>query len=156
VSSITPEGYRPFEEVQAEVEPRAYKEQKKEILTQRMEQALAQNDFEGLAQALGISQQQINGVSFSNMTVPGLGRDPVFAGTVLGLDEGEVSDVVASENGVFVARVTQVNTPPSISDQGRQQIRQRLERQREAQIQQQWIASLREQAEIEDLRRRFQ
>jgi peptidylprolyl isomerase/peptidyl-prolyl cis-trans isomerase D len=156
VASITPEGYRPFEEVQAEVEPRAYKEKKKEILTQRMEQALAQNDFDGLAQALGTTQQQASDISFSNMTVPGLGRDPVFAGTVLGLDEGEVSDVVASENGVFVARVTQVNTPPPISDTERQQIRQRLQQQRQAQIQRQWIASLREQAEIEDLRRRFQ
>jgi len=74
---------------------------------------------------------------------------------VLGLDEGEVSGVTPAENGVFVARVTQINSPSPISDPERQRIRQRLQQQREAQIQQQWIASLREQAEIEDLRRRF-
>lgn len=155
VTNITPEGYRPFEEVQAEIEPRVYNEKKKAILTERMQDALDQHGFDGLAAALNTVKRQATSLSFNNMTAPGLGRDPVFAGTALGLDEGEVSSVTPAENGVFVARVTQVNAPPPISDQERQQTRQRLQQQREAQIQRQWIASLREQAEIEDLRRRF-
>lgn len=155
VESVTPEGYRPFDEVRAEVEARAALQRKREIVTERLEQAYENGGFEGLAERVGERMRTQAGISFNNMQVSGLGRDPIFAGTVLGLNEGAVSGVVQGENGAFVARVTNVNEPGPITDAQRQQIRQQLLTQRRGQIQRQWMESLRTEADIEDNRRQF-
>lgn len=156
VSDIQNEGYRPFEQVRSEIEPRVRLQKKRQIVTRRMEQALAENNFSGLADALGVPQRSNSGITFETDVVEGLGREPAFAGTVFGLDEGETSRVVEGENAAFVVRVTAMNEPPAITEQQRQQIREELLQQRRQRVQNQWIASLREKAEIQDNRAQFQ
>ena len=152
VVEIQAEGYRSLEEVEAEIRPRALLEKKKALQRQRMEQAYNANGFGGLAGALNIISRTANNLSFSNQLVPGLGRDPIFAGTVLGLAQGEDSGVVEGVNGVFVARVTSVVEPPPISDAERERLRNQLLNRQKNLVQSRWIASLREQADIQDLR----
>ena len=156
VNNIQEEGYRPFEQVKSEIEPRVRLQKKRDIVTRRMEQALAQNDFSQLDEALGVTQRSKSGISFDTNVVEGLGREPAFSGTVFGLEEGETSSVVEGQNAAFVVRVTSKTEPPAITEQQRQQIRQELLQQRRQQVQNQWIASLREKANIEDNRAQFQ
>lgn len=155
VSNIQPEGYRPFEEVKAEIRPRVKVQKKRAVISRRMEQALKQNDLEGLADALGTTVRTKEGVTFDTEVVTGVGRDPAFAGTVFGLDESETSDVVEGENAAFVIHVTNMTEPDPITESQREKIRQELLRQRRQQVSNQWIASLREKAEIQDNRSQF-
>ena len=156
VSEIEEEGYRPFEDVKSQIRPRVLLQKKRAIATRRMEQALDQNGLSSLSDALGVPQRTKSEITFETDVVEGLGREPAFSGTVFGLEEGETSGVVEGENAAFVVQVTSVDKPPAITEQQRQQIRQELLQQRRQQVQRQWIASLRENAEIQDNRAQFQ
>ncbi len=153
---VTPEGYRSFEEVRDEIRPRVLLEKKKEVQVARLRQTLQQHGFDGLAEALGTTVQTVTQLSYSQTLIPGLGREPRFIGTVFGLQEGETSDVVAGENAAFVVQLTRLYEPPPLSEQMREQIRQQLLNQRRQQVMTQWLAALREQADIKDYRRRFE
>ncbi|MEX0747168.1 MAG: peptidylprolyl isomerase, partial [Rhodothermales bacterium] len=144
------------EEVRAELEPRVYIEKKKELLSVRLQRALSGSDLDGLARAIGSEKRVATGVSFSTNVIAGLGRDPKFVGTVLGLEEGETSDVVAGESAVFVARVTNVEEPVELTEAERTQIQTQLLQARRTRVRGQWLAELKDDAEIEDFRARFQ
>src|SRR5690606_41179007 len=54
----SPEGYRSFDAVRAELEPRVYIEKKKQLLTERMRAAVARGgDLNAIAQSLGTTVQ---------------------------------------------------------------------------------------------------
>ncbi|WP_397546127.1 peptidyl-prolyl cis-trans isomerase [Rhodothermus marinus] len=153
---VIPEGYRSFEEVRAEIRPRVLLEKKKEVQVARMRRALQQHGFDGLAEALGTTVQTVTQLSYNQTLIPGLGREPRFVGTVFGLQEGETSGVVEGENAAFVVQLTKLYEPPPLGEQMREQIRQQLLNQRRQQVLTQWLAALREQADIKDYRRRFE
>jgi len=153
VTDVRPEGYRPFEEVQAQIRPQVELQKKREVQRRRMERALQANSFEQLPDALGTQMRTQSDLSFTTETVPGVGRDPSFSGTVFGLDEGDTSGVVAGENAVFVVRVTEKQDPPELTSTQRRQIRQKLLKQRQQQVSKQWLSALKEDANIEDMRR---
>ncbi len=153
VEEITPEGYRPFEQVKAQVRALVVKELKQDVQVRRLEQALQQHDdLEALAQALGTTVRTQEGLTFNTRAVPVVGSDPAFVGTVMGLGEGEISRAVAGENAAFVVQTTRIDEPAPVTESERQRIRTQLQQRRTARLQQQWIAALREQAEIVDNR----
>ena len=154
LEEIIPEGYQPFEEVQAEIEPRAYVEKKKEALAERLERAYEAGGFDNLSSVPGVRAQSAS-VTFGSSVVPGLGAEPLFTGTALGLAEGASSGVIAGDNAVFALRTTQVNEPAPITENEQENIRGQLLQQRQNAVRAQWLASLREHADIEDYRRRF-
>jgi len=153
---VIPEGYRSFEEVREEIRPRVLLEKKKEVQVARMRRALQQHGFDGLAEALGTTVQTVTQLSYNQTLIPGLGREPRFVGTVFGLQEGVTSGVVEGENAAFVVQLTKRYEPPPLGEQMREQIRQQLLNQRRQQVLTQWLAALREQADIKDYRRRFE
>lgn len=154
VQDIQPEGYRSLDEVRAELEPRARLAKKADVQVARLENALSTGGFEQLAGTVG-AQQQSATVSYSSPVVSGLGREPRFAGTVFGLEEGETSPVIEGESAAYVLRVTAIHEPAPISDAQREQLRNQLLQQRRTAVQNQWLASLREKAEITDNRSLF-
>lgn len=158
VEEVQEAGYRPFEEVQAEVRPRVLKEKRQAVQRERLESALAEagGSLDALASALGTEVRTQEGLTFSTQQVPVLGNDPAFVGTVFGLDEGAASRVVTGENAAFVAEVTAVDEPLELTEAKRQQLRQQLQRRRRAEVQNRWIATLREGAEVEDYRAQFE
>jgi peptidylprolyl isomerase/peptidyl-prolyl cis-trans isomerase D len=152
VTSVTPEGYRPFDEVKSQIRPQVELQKKRAVQTRRMERALAQHSFDALPEVLGTEIRTQSDITYSTTTVPGLGQEPRFVGTVFGLEEGETSSVVEGANAAFVVQTTQKNTPPPLTDQKRQQIRQELLKQRRQQVSSNWIAALKEDATIKDNR----
>lgn len=156
VTDVQPEGYRPFEQVKDQIRPRVEQEKKKQVQVRRLRRALDQNGFRQLPQAVGTQMRTQSDLSFTTETVPGVGRDPTFAGTVFGLSEGETSDVTEGENAAFVVRVTSMQEPPELTASERQQIRQKLLKQRQQEVSQQWLSALKEDATIEDMRQQFQ
>ncbi|TDI68821.1 MAG: peptidylprolyl isomerase [Bacteroidetes bacterium] len=154
VDEIQSAGYRSFEEVKAQLEPRLRNELKADILVARLREGLS-NGFDSLADAVGTVERTGDGLSFSNMVVTGIGRDPKFVGTAMGLSEGETSGVVTGINSVYVINVTRSEDPGFISDDERELIVRQLLSQRQGQIRSQWITALREEADIVDDRRLF-
>ena len=154
VDEIIPEGYQSFEEVQTEIEPRAYIEKKKEVLVERLERVYESGGFDNLSSIPGIRTQNAF-LTFESNVVPGLGAEPLFVGTAFALDEGASSGIVAGDNTVFALRVTQINEPVPITESEQENIRQQLLQQRQNAVRTQWITSLREHADIDDFRSRF-
>ena len=152
VDEVQPEGYRPFDEVKAQIRPQVALQKKREVQRRRMERTLQANSFEQLPEALNTQMRTQSEMSFTTETVPGVGRDATFVGTVFGLDEGETSGVVAGENAAFVVQVTEKQDPPELTATQRQQIRRQILKQRQQEVSKQWIAALKEDATIEDMR----
>jgi peptidyl-prolyl cis-trans isomerase D len=152
VTDVTPEGYRSFEEVKEQIRPQVALQKKRAVQTKRMQQALSQHEFEALPDVLDTQMRTESEINFSTNTVPGLGQEPKFVGTVFGLEEGDTSGVVEGSNAAFVVQTTQKNTPPPLTDQRREQIRQQLLKQRQKEISSDWIAALKQDATIEDNR----
>lgn len=157
VQEVTPAGYRPFEEVRAEIEPQVLKQKKLAVQADRLQQALAQSSgFDGLASAVGQPVQTADNLTFDQVVVPGLGREPKFTGTAFGLSEGATSRVITGENAAYVLRVTSVQEPEALTDAERDQIRRRLQAMRRNEVKQRWIEQLRDRADVQDNRRLFQ
>lgn len=151
-ASVQPEGYRPFAEVQDQIRPRVTLQKKQHVLARQMRRAVDRVGFDGLPQLLNTELRTQSDVTFSTETAPGVGRDPMFAGTVFGLDEGQTSGVVQGENAAFVVRLTRLNEPAELTDAERQKIREKLLQQRRRQVSSQWMAALRDEASITDNR----
>ncbi len=155
LASIQPEGYRSFEDVKAEIEPRAKLEKKKMKQLAKMEKAFAANGYDGLAQALGVSERVVTGVTHATRSVAELGNDPIFKGTELSMKADQTSGIVEGTNAVFVVRVTSVTEPAPISEIEKTQLKSQLSNEMKTAATREWIAALREKADIEDNRRFF-
>ena len=156
VQERIPEGYRPLDQVRAEIEPRVRNAKKAAVQRERLQRALNQTGFDGLASAVRQEMRIAQGLTHTGMVVTGLGREPKFVGTALGLPEGGISDVIEGANAVYVLRVSARHEPPPIADSQKEQIRNQLVQQRRSALQSQWLSTLRGQAEIEDHRSVFQ
>lgn len=153
LTGIQGAGYRSFSEVQDQIEPRVIREKRRGVQVQRMQDAYeSAESLEDLADALGTRLRTQEGVRYNDDVIPGLGRDPMFTGTVFGLEEGERSGVVGGANAAYVVEVTAWDEPGTLADAEREQIRQQLLSQRQQQVVNQWIESLREEANIKDNR----
>ncbi|MEM8486314.1 MAG: peptidylprolyl isomerase [Bacteroidota bacterium] len=155
LAAETPEGYRTFEDVKAEIEPRAKLEKKKAYQYAKMKRAFDASGFDGLASSLNTTERIVTAVTHNTRSVAELGNDPIFKGTVLSLEDGQTSNVIEGQNGVFVVRATKVEKPAEISDVQRTQLETQLSTQLKQQATSQWLSSLRDKADIEDNRRFF-
>ena len=152
VTEIQREGYESFESVEAQVRPLALLEKKRAYQVDQLQSAYGSGGFDGLADALGFAPQIASNVAFDNPIISGLGRDYQFVGVVLGLDIGEDSGVLAGENGAYVIRTTSVSEPEEVSDDELTDLLDNLTREQRSLVLEQWINSLRQSADIEDLR----
>ena len=150
-------GFRPFQEVRAELEPRVRTEARKDAQVAKLRAALQSvgRDLDAIALAVGTSVQTASDVALANPVVPGLGREAAFVCTAAGLSSGDVSGGVAGNTAAFVLRRTDTETETTLTDSQRAGIRQQLETQQRNQLRAQWIAELRESADIVDNRRFF-
>ncbi|MCH7535359.1 MAG: SurA N-terminal domain-containing protein [Bacteroidetes bacterium] len=103
VEDIFHEGNTPLEKIKVEVESAARKARKGELLQAEVQAALtAGSDIEGAAEELGLDVNTAVGVSFSSDQISTIGPEPVVVGTTFGLEEGETSQPVKGNEGVFI------------------------------------------------------
>jgi len=155
VVEIQEEGYRPFDEVKEEIRPRVLNQKKQTVVVERMRSAMQQASFDGLAGILGTRTRTKTGLKLDTRRVAGLGNDPSVAGVAFGLDVGERSPVMTGENAAYVLRVVDRTEPAELTEETRAQIRQQLMAQERRQVAQQYIATLRDNADITDNRSRL-
>lgn len=157
VTGVTEQGYRPFDEVRAELEPRARLEAKKKIQSERLREVLqSTGGFDGLAEAAGVTERVASQVTYNNTLVPTLGREPMFVGTALGLAQGELSPVLEGDNSAYVLRVERVyEADMAAFENAKSGIRDELLQRKRQQVRSRWLAELKDGAEVSDYRPRF-
>ncbi len=158
VIEVTPEGFRPFEEVRSQVENMVKIERRKELTSQRVKDLVAQNQtLNAIAEAAEKEIQSASGLSASATVIPGAGREPKVIGAIFSLDEGATSGAITGNSASFVVEVADRTEADlaNLTAQQRQQIRQRLEQQKVQEFTSVWLEELREGADIVDNRSRL-
>ncbi|MEQ9036417.1 MAG: SurA N-terminal domain-containing protein [Gracilimonas sp.] len=158
VEEITPEGYRPFDEVKSQVETLVKVERRKELTVEKVEELLAQHQtLAALAESTEKEIQNEDNLRASATVLPGAGREPRVIGAVFALDEGKTSGVIAGNSAAFVVELISKMEADlaNLTPNQRQTIRQRLEQQRTQEFTSIWLEQLRASADIVDNRDRL-
>ncbi len=151
-----PEGYRTVDEVRDAIVRNIRLEKQKERAADGARELAARaresGSLDDVSGEPGTSVQEIEPLNrFGN--VPGVASDPQVVGTAFGLSEGEISDPVVGAESVYLVELLERIPADSAAweaqkEEQRRGIMGRLQQQRL----QQWLAGLREQAEIDDRR----
>lgn len=107
-----------FEQVKAEVEPKALKAKKAEMLKAKIANAKAK-DLDGMASELSTFVQNFTDVSFASSFIPSLGRENKLSGAIFRAGLNNIAGPIEGERGVFVFEVTAINKvadPTEIAD----------------------------------------
>ncbi|MEX0723006.1 MAG: SurA N-terminal domain-containing protein [Gracilimonas sp.] len=158
VVEITPEGYRPFDEVRSQVENMVKIERRKELTQQKVQDLLSQNQsLEQLASASEKEIQTVNTLRANATVISGAGREPMVVGAIFGLNEGEVSGVITGNSAAFVVEVSEKMEADlaNLDQERRREIRQQLEQQKLQEFSSIWLEQLRKDAKIVDNRSRL-
>lgn len=161
ISESVKGGFQPLEEVKNRVRSSVLKEKK---LAKAMEIASEVKNQIGdngnLSEAAGISPyvkvDKVNNYSVSNRNIPGVGTEAAFTEYCLIGEPGKISKPVEGNNGAYLIKVTE-RTPFDEEAYAKERniIRDNLLQQRRSQYFQQWLAELKEEADIEDNRHLF-
>ena len=158
VLEVTPEGYRPFDEVKSQVETLVKIERRKELTREKVEELLAQNpSLEALAEVAGKEVVNEDNLLASATVLPGAGREPMIIGSIFAMNEGETSGALVGNSAAFVIELVSKTEADlaNLTQTQRQTIRQRLEQQKSQEFTSIWLEQLRAEASITDNRDRL-
>jgi parvulin-like peptidyl-prolyl isomerase len=160
VVEATDAGVRPLEEVKESIRPLALRKKKIEKvkeLAAGIKGQLAPSD--SLTRVAGLNtavKVQRTGSFTLAGTVPGVGRDLNFIGAVAGLKVGEISPPVQSIRGAYLIQlVSRVPFDSSAYGMQKETLRAQLLQEKRNKFQADWLAKLKEDADIEDNRDTF-
>lgn len=153
----TDEGYRPIEEVKAQVEAQVKNEKRKELTVAKVEGMLASNTtVEGLSQAAGMEAMEAN-LNAGSLVLTGAGREPGVIGSIFAMQSGQTSSVIEGDNGAYVVQINSISEPTATGlDQATAStIRQELEQKLSERYLTIWLDELKGEADITDNRSRL-
>jgi len=160
VAEIKDAGVRPFDEVKESLKSPVLRKKKLEKAKQLATEAratLAQGDsltkLARLNPAVGV---QSTGPFTVAGPVPGIGRDQNFAGAASGLQPGQISAAIAGARGAYLIQLTartNFDSTAFASQEG--MLRSRLLQEKRGRFVTDWLAKLKEKADIEDKRDLF-
>ncbi len=153
-------GVRPFDEVKESLRPLALREKKLDAVARLADEARAKlGPSDSLTRAAqldpGVRVQQTGPFTLSG-SVPGIGRDETFMGAAAGLEAGQISHAVKGLRGAYLIQLlsrTEVDSAAYASQ--KEALRTRLLQEKRSRFLSDWLAQLRERAEIEDHRDNF-
>jgi peptidyl-prolyl cis-trans isomerase D len=158
VSEVTNEGVKPFEEVKNTIKPQVIREKQYAKAKQLVEE-IKQKVGGDLSKAQTINPK----VTYNEAkdftpagTVPGLGKDWAFIETALEAPLNKVTDPVHGYRGYYLIKV--INRTPFDSSKfeiQRNSIRDKIIRQKQSTVLNQWIEELKKKADIVDNRSQF-
>ncbi len=116
VTKVREEGTTPLADIRSEVEFNVRKEKKAEMIREEMEKALQNaSGLETLSTSLGIPVEEATGINFTSFSVPRAGLEPALIATAVETKEGQLSQPVEGNNGVYVLQVKNV-TEGTVTD----------------------------------------
>lgn len=129
--------------------PELRKEKKAELIKDR----ISATTLDDIASAESQNVRTAVAVNMKNPTLSGAGREPLVIGTAFGLAEGETSEPIEGNTGVYVVEVTKVTPAPAMSSY--QAAANRVGQAKENVVNTQLYNALKDAAEIEDNRAVF-
>ncbi len=156
VSETLPEGYRDLDGLKEQLRPQVVFERQ---VNKTLEYARSQAKGKSLEQIVAANPSLT--IEFTNMFTPGagpqnIGRDEAFIGTMLRLKQGQTSEPIRGQRGVYVLRAENKGTLDETAfkvkkDELRQQTLQQLQNE----FIQSWLESQKEKLDVVDNRDRF-
>ena len=129
--------------------PEIRKEKKAELIKER----ISATTLDDIASAESQNVRTAVAVNMKNPTLSGAGREPLVIGTAFGLTEGETSEPIEGNTGVYVVEVTRVT--PAVALTSYQAAANRVGQAKENVVNTQLYNALKDAAEIEDNRAVF-
>jgi len=150
---VQEEGISLFEDVRDRIELAVFKEKKAEYLMEKASEALAnEDDIVVIAQELGSEVQKAENTNFASVSVPGAGMEPKLIGKATTLEEGQLSNPVKGNNGVYIVQVTEITEGDNTSLAAeRQTLTRNLAYRADLQV----YEAIKNAADIEDKRSKF-
>ncbi|MCH4553571.1 SurA N-terminal domain-containing protein [Aestuariibaculum lutulentum] len=139
-------GLMSVEEATASVLPIIRKEKKAEMLRDKV----SATNLDDLASSQNTSVRTASAINMKNPTISGAGREPIVVGAAFGLNEGDTSDLIDGNNGVYMIQVTKVE--PAVALENYQAAANRVEQQKMNVVTSKLYNALKEAADIEDNR----
>ena len=160
LAEVVPAGTQPFEEVSENIKRKVIREKKinkaLELAKEIKEKALESNEL-SIAKAIYDKAKVSVAKDFTaSGTVPGIGRDFSFSQAALDAELNSITDPVKSNRGSYLLKVTSRSEIDStMYNIQKNSLRDNLLRQKRSRVFSDWIASLKENADIEDNRHQF-
>jgi peptidyl-prolyl cis-trans isomerase D len=155
LTGIRNKGTLPLEEVREEVIVKARQSKKAdEFIKEFNTKAAGARSIDDYASKLGLKVEEAAKINFASFNAGTLGREDALIGTAAGLKQGQISKPLSGETGVFVVVVTgyEDGTTPFDAKVMRQQTEQMLSGRADYEV----YNALREKANIEDHRAKFE
>ncbi|WP_225035100.1 SurA N-terminal domain-containing protein [Winogradskyella sp. SM1960] len=146
VVEVREEGLMSTEDASITALPEIRKEKKAKLIREK----ITGTTVAEIAKNQGQNARTAAAVTIKNTTLSGAGVEPKVVGAAFGLAEGETSQPIDGEKGVYVVNVTKVNEATKLDNYGA--IVNRLNAERRNAVQTKVYSALEESAEIEDNR----
>jgi len=146
LKSVLKPGMPSVDEVRADIEQLVINRKKGEVLAQQM----AGKSLQDLATEFDLPIDTAENLTFSTEFVPSLGNEPKLLGAISNLDQGQSTQPIVGNSGVFVAQVFNKTVPSAITNYA--QLRQQLSGPVRSQMGSQLMEALRSEANITDNR----
>ncbi|MFT5891072.1 MAG: peptidyl-prolyl cis-trans isomerase D [Dokdonia sp.] len=143
------EGVQRAEDVSARVIPTIRKQKKAAQITGK----ITGSDLDAIAQSQNQTVKTSGALNMNSPNIAGAGDEPKVVGVAFGLKEGDVSEPIEGERGVYVIKVTKKTEAPALENYGTY-ASQQAQKARLA-VTTKVIAALKEAADIEDNRGTF-
>ena len=153
----TEAGFRPFDEVKAQIETQVKNNKRKEATVAKVQEMMAgNNSLEVLSSSSSKEIQSMDNLAASSVVIAGAGREPGIIGAIFSMTEGQTSGVLEGLNGAYVIEVSSITKPDaSTLDQATaNRIRSEMEQQVNQKYMSIWLEELKEEADITDNRAR--
>jgi peptidyl-prolyl cis-trans isomerase D len=162
LAEISPEGYRPLEDVRAMVKNRVEQQKRMEIAkeyAQTVQAKLAQNEsFQEIAKAAEDDKAIYDSTAEFSMSqsIPKVGRAPAISAAAFTLEKGKVSQMIGTERGYYFIKIIKRDEfDEKAFESQRESLRSQLLNQKTQKFFSEWYENLKEKADIEDKRDQF-
>ncbi len=160
VAKIEPPTVQTLDQVRSRIERRLISEDKQKIAFQQTQELRSKLTAKSDLKKIGADSSNVEYKSPKPFTlsgsVPGVGNNAEFLGTVEALNINELSPAVKTTRGGFIIRLlNKTQFDPKDYAQKKDAIRQRLNRQKQSEFLNSWLAALKAKADIVDNRDAF-
>ena len=149
------EGPAPLDAVKTRIEPLARREKKAALLLDQAQKAINQSqNIEAIATQLGTKVDTLQNITFASFNLPGgYGPEKDIIGTIFSMKEGQTSEPVKGNQGVYVFTIDKLEPPAQVADFTQQ--KRVLSTSVKGRAAREVYTALEEKADIEDNRIRF-
>jgi peptidyl-prolyl cis-trans isomerase D len=149
LNSVQEPGTPSLEEVRSDIEPAVITEKKAELIKQRMN---GKTSLPAIAQEFGVQVDTAANVAFSAGFIPNVGNEGKVVARAFGVDLNQLSEPIVGNSGVFILIPT---LKPAAGAPNLAAIRSSHLATLRSQVQSRLINSLKDNADVDDMRSRF-